>query len=34
LDVEALTSRKRTVTPAMVRDALAAIGVDGAANSS
>ena len=34
LDVEALTSRRRTVTPAMVRDALAAAGVDGAANSS
>jgi chromosomal replication initiation ATPase DnaA len=33
LDVEALTSRKRTVTPAMVRDALIAVGVDGAGNS-
>lgn len=33
LDEEALISRKRTVTPAMVRDALAAAGVDGAANA-
>jgi chromosomal replication initiation ATPase DnaA len=34
LDVEALRSRKRTVTPAMVREALAAVGVEGAPNSS
>jgi chromosomal replication initiation ATPase DnaA len=29
LDAEALTSRKRTVTPAMVREALAAVGAFG-----
>ena len=34
LDVEALTSRKRTVTPAMVRDALAGVGAEGWPNSS
>jgi chromosomal replication initiation ATPase DnaA len=34
LDVEALTSRKRTVTPAMVREALAAVGLDAAQSSA
>jgi chromosomal replication initiation ATPase DnaA len=34
LDVEALTSRRRTVTPAMVREALAGVAAEGASNSS
>jgi chromosomal replication initiation ATPase DnaA len=34
LDVKAMTSRKRTVTPAMVRNALAEVAVPGTVNSS
>jgi chromosomal replication initiation ATPase DnaA len=34
LDCRAMTSRKRTVTPAMVRDALARVAADAAANGT